>query len=84
MICVSGDRCNLQALEGKRFCEKHQAQLDRIRIELKSSAEARMGTRGRRKKNQPVCIRTGCTEPRESGSVFCEVCNEAGFQQNAA
>ena len=82
MRCRSGSHCQQPAIKGRRFCEDHAAELDRMREELKDAAAARIG-RGRPKRSS-TCCRPGCYEPRVPPAAYCDACAAAGYVEEAA
>ncbi len=82
MRCKSGSHCTEPAVKGRRFCEQHQAELDRMREELKDAAAARI-CRGRPKRSS-TCCRPGCYEPRVPPAAYCDTCSAAGYVEEAA
>ena len=82
MRCRSGSHCQQPAVQGRRFCADHAAELDRMREELKDAAAARIG-RGRPKRSS-TCCRPGCYEPRVPPAAYCDTCSAAGYVEEAA
>jgi len=79
MRCMSGERCEHDAVEGKRFCASHLEQLRLIREAF--LAEGKLDVRTGRK---PTCQRAGCANPRIPPNSLCAECAEESTDELAA
>jgi hypothetical protein len=79
MRCMSGERCEEEVVEGKRFCAVHLEQLHRIREQFQ--AESKLDVRTGRK---PTCQKAGCANPRIPPNPLCAECAEDSIDELAA
>ena len=77
--CMSGARCQHQAVGGERFCAVHLDQLRRIRADF--LAESKLEVRTGRK---PTCQTAGCANPRIPPNPLCSECAEGAVDELAA
>lgn len=77
-VCISGDECTHEAVESTafpgifKFCEAHQALLDRFRDDMNQSAFEK-SSRNKKKATVVKCA-NGCDARPIYGTIYCAEC----------